>query len=577
MTQPILDNDSQYKKIKSDHEESKSALTEIHKEFKEYDDFYLGKHWSDKRVDWRPDPVINYVSYLVDQKAPQLTNNKPTGIILPTAQGDEQAAKLFTQVTDVIMERVDFENKLDDVVRTGLLLGIGWFKVYWDNSLTGGSLAKKNLWKGDICIESVEPANMYHDPAADEVESCRYIIYAPVLPIKRIQEIAEKQFGLTGIEIKPDTSMTVTIYDRPGQTAQRNDCAVFYEYWYKENGQINVIYAAGGQILKRIENVFKHGKYPFIPFIPKKKRKSLIGIGEPKNILSNQKLLNKLIEMPTTSALFTTNPILLVKENNGIDYRKVSAKPGQVYGVRDISDAMKWMEPPANGADVYKLIEYMIQFIEKIGGVYDAVTGETPQGVTAASAIQLLQEQGSIPIKGLARSLNNTIKDVFQQVIELVKEFYQETRYIRILGDDGSYQFQEFLGSAYAELDLDVKVTAGSSTPTSKAYIAQLASDLFAQGVLLPSEYVEMQEGLPNKDRIINRLRQQESQQQMQQQMEMQAQAMSPTQAAPATQPPQDPFMQLLQQLPPEEQQAFMTAPPEQQQAIMQAMMGGAA
>ncbi len=64
----------------------------------------------------------------------------------------------------------------------------------------------------------------------------------------------------------------------------------------------------------------------------------------------------------------------------------------------------------------------MVEFIERIGGVYDALTGETPKGVTAATAIQLLQEQGSIPVKGIARNLYQALKNVYELMIELVKE-----------------------------------------------------------------------------------------------------------------------------------------------------------
>ena len=186
----------------------------------------------------------------------------------------------------------------------------------------------------------------------------------------------------------------------------------------------------------------------------------------------------------------------------------------------------------------------MVDFIEKIGGVYDSLTGETPKGVTAAAAIQMLQEQGSIPIKGIARNLYQSIKDVYELMIELVKENYKETRFIRIMDEDGSFEFMEFNALQYKDIDFDVKVSAGASTPTSKAYIAQLADQLFEKGLLLGSEYVEMQEGLPNKDRIVSRLREVEKQKQLQEQKG----------GAPQT--------------PPDFQTFFENAPPELKQEI---------
>lgn len=499
-----LDDKSQFKKIVTDFRHSLSAMSELHAEFREYDDFYLAKHWNKQRATWRPDPVINYVSYVVDQKAPQLTNQRPAGIILPTAAGDEEAAKLFTTVTDVISERVDLDDKVDQVVRTGLLLGTAFFKVYWDNSLQGGSAEKGTIWKGDVTIDCPDPSNIYPDPSAISVDDCRYIIYA----VPKATSWIEKVFGVK-IE-DADQSFETEIYNRPANNHSK-DQVMFYEYWHKDKKGIHCIYAAGGKVLKRIDNVFKHGRYPFVSFVPKKNRKSLWGIGEPKNIMSNQKLLNKLVEMPTTHALLTANPIVLVQSNSGIDTKKWTNKPGQIWPVKSLNESAKFLEPPNFSNDVYKLTDMMQTFIERIGGVHEALTGETPNGVTAAAAIQMLQEQGSIPIKGIARNLYQSLKDVYELMIELVKENYTETRYLRITDEDGSMRFEPFNATEFAELDLDVKVSAGASTPTSKAYVAQLASELFEKGLLLGSEYVEMQEGLPNKERIVTRLRELEA------------------------------------------------------------------
>lgn len=507
------DEKSRFKKIQTDFRQSLGALKDDHAEWREYDEFYLAKHWNVQRASWLPDPVINYVAYVVDQKSPQLTNNRPRGLILPTAQGDEDVAKLFTQVTDVVAERVGLDEVIAEVVPTGLLLGTAWFKVYWDNNKSGGSLAQQNVWKGDVCVESPDPCNVFHDAQAHKVEDCRFIIY--VVP-KTVEWIKEK----FGVEVEADNSFETEIYDRPSVDQSKNR-VMFYEYWYKEKGTINVTYAAGGKILKDIKEVYKHGRYPFVAFVPKHKRKSLTGIGEPKNIISNQKLLNKFMEMLTRNTMLTANPILFIDSKSGINPNTFQAKPGVVQTVHGLQERKpaEWFQPPQISSDVPLTIDKLKELIERMGGVYDANTGETPGGVTAAAAIQMLVEQGSIPIKGIARNLHSSIKDVYELIIELIKENYTEERYIRITDDQGGYTFQPFVGAQFAEIDLDVTVSAGSSTPTSKAYIAQLGSDLFQAGVLLPSEYVDMQEGLPNKEKIVARLRETEGMQQQQQAM----------------------------------------------------------
>lgn len=360
-----LDETSQYKKIREDFINSLSALSEDHAEWREYDDFYLAKHWNDKRASWRPDPVINYIAYVVDQKAPQLTQNRPRGLILPTAHGDEEIAKIFTKVTDVVADRTNLDEVIAEVVPTGLLLGIGWFKVYWDNSKSGGRYDPLNpsastVWKGDICIEAPDPANIYHDPQAYRVEDCRYIIYA--VP-KTVEWIKEK----FGVDVEAEQTFETDIYNRPSLHQAKNR-VMLYEYWYKENGKINVIYAANGKILKEIKEVYKHGRYPFVPFVPKKKRKSLIGIGEPRNIINNQRLLNKFMEMVTSNTMYTANPILLVDDQSGVNENAFVAKPGIVQKVKNllVGNPIKWLEPPNISTDAPRTIDKLIEVIERM-------------------------------------------------------------------------------------------------------------------------------------------------------------------------------------------------------------------
>lgn len=509
-----LDERALYDKVRKDFREALSAMATYHAEWREFDDFYLGKHWQKERPSWRPDPVVNYVSYIIDQKAPQITNQRPIGVILPTTEEDSPVAEIFTQLTDVVAARTSFDMRTDEVVRTGLTLDIAWYKVYWDNTIRGGDPARGTVYIGDICVEAPDPSNVYPDPQATRIEDCRYIIYSVPKTIQWVKDT-------WGVEVGSEEVFDTEIFDRPERNVT-SDRVNYYEYWYRQDEGIHCIYAAGGKILKHMKNVYKHGKFPFIPFTAKKKRNSIMGISDIRNIINNQKLLNKLVELPTTNALLTSNPISLVKSNSGIDTHKWTTKPGQIYEVKDIVNSVRWLEPPQLSGDIYRMIDLMTSFMERIGGVYDANTGETPGSVTAAAAIQMLQEQGSIPIKGISRNLYHSIRRVYEQMIELIKEFYTEDRFIRVDTKDGGYKFMVFNSTPYQEIDFDIKVSGDNGTPATKAYIAQLAGDLFSAGVLLPSEYVELQENLPNKDRIVARLREQE--QAAKQQAQMQAQ-----------------------------------------------------
>ncbi len=107
MAQPLstMNEEALFGRIKADFRDSLSALSTYHAEWREYDDFYMGNHWKVQRPDWRPNPVVNYISYIIDQKAPQITQARPAGILYPTHPNDEEAARIFTQATEVVADR----------------------------------------------------------------------------------------------------------------------------------------------------------------------------------------------------------------------------------------------------------------------------------------------------------------------------------------------------------------------------------------------------------------------------------------------------------------------------------------
>ncbi|CAB4128488.1 hypothetical protein UFOVP103_47, partial [uncultured Caudovirales phage] len=123
-----LDDEALFGRVKKDFRDSLSALSVYHAEWREYDEFYMGQHWKVQRPDWRPNPVINYISYVIDQKAPQITQQRPSGILYPTHPSDEESARIFTQATEVVSDRCNLDQIVDEVVRTGLLLDISWIK-----------------------------------------------------------------------------------------------------------------------------------------------------------------------------------------------------------------------------------------------------------------------------------------------------------------------------------------------------------------------------------------------------------------------------------------------------------------
>ena len=148
------------------------------------------------------------------------------------------------------------------------------------------------------------------------------------------------------------------------------------------------------------------------------------------------------------------------------------------------------------------ILNNKVDELKETTGNRDISTGGKTSGVTAASAIAALQEAGS----KLSRDANKASYRAFRQVvlliIELIRQFYDEPRYFRIVGQGGSVEFTDYSNAglvprAREELFgveigkrvpvFDIEVTAQKASPYAKMSQNELALQFYAQGFFEPN------------------------------------------------------------------------------------------
>lgn len=68
--------------------------------------------------------------------------------------------------------------------------------------------------------------------------------------------------------------------------------------------------------------------------------------------------------------------------------------------------------------------------------------------MTAASAIAALQEAGSKLSRDMLKSSYRAFAQVNYLCVELIRQFYQEERWFRVVGETGCYEYLKFSGGA---------------------------------------------------------------------------------------------------------------------------------
>jgi hypothetical protein len=122
-------------------------------------------------------------------------------------------------------------------------------------------------------------------------------------------------------------------------------------------------------------------------------------------------------------------------------------------------------------------------------GQHEISRGGTPNSqVTAATAISFLQEQDDSMLAMTVESQEKAIRKIGRQYLALAHQFWTQERTVKIVGEDGYFDAQVFMGSNIkgTKVNRDVRVESGSSLSYSKAAKQAIIMDLMKNALIDP-------------------------------------------------------------------------------------------
>jgi hypothetical protein len=143
-----------------------------------------------------------------------------------------------------------------------------------------------------------------------------------------------------------------------------------------------------------------------------------------------------------------------------------------------------------------------IDELKETTGNRDVSQGSAAGGVVAASAIASLQEAGNKGSRDMVAGTYRTYVQIMQQVIELIRQFYDGVRVFRIVGEDGGRRYVRYSNrglqerptgtgadglALYRRPVFDIEVKAERETPLDRSERNQLLLELFRAGLFEPA------------------------------------------------------------------------------------------
>ena len=225
---------------------------------------------------------------------------------------------------------------------------------------------------------------------------------------------------------------------------------------------------------------------------------------------SPQMYIDKLQQVLLENAMMSSKPRFFAKKNLGINVDEFLdwSKP-IVYVEGDVEEErLRQINVQQVGGAAQNILQMKIDELKETSSNRDFSQGSTASGVTSGAAISALQEAGNKTSRDMISASYRSYRRECYLAIELMRQFYDETRSFRIIGETGKYEFVDFnnkmmqgepIPPAYAGQELeegyielfrkpvyDIVIKPQKRSPYSKMAQNELAKEMYNMGFFNP-------------------------------------------------------------------------------------------
>ena len=425
----------------------------------------------------------------------------PEANVLPREESDKQTAKSLSAIIPCVLEQNEFEDVYSDVLWQKLKGGTGAYGVFWDPSKLNGL--------GDIAVQRVNLLHLFWEPGIKDIQKSQNIFH--IEPVDK--ELLKQQYPqLEGEALaRPVTVRKFMTEDRTND----DDKAYVVDWYYhvyqggkkvlhycKFVGDV-VLYATEDQPELAERGLYDHGLYPFVLDSLFPVEGSPCGFGYIDVCKGAQEQIDILNQAVVRNALVNAIPRYFSRSDGGVNEEEFMDFTRPIVHVTGTlgQDSVMPIQTPALNGNCMALIESKIGELKETSGNTDSSNGITQNSSQAASAIAALQEASGKVSRASTLSAYRAFCKVVNQIIELIRQFYELPRQFRITGEMGDEQFMSFdnrmmqpqaqgmdfgMDMGFRLPVFDVKVNAQTKTAYSKNSQNELALALYGQGVFNP-------------------------------------------------------------------------------------------
>jgi len=528
---------------------------------------------------------INIVRPTVQTVVPLMTDAKPKFGIIPEEPGDIDFTEMVGENIEALWDRQSMPIKMVEIITEMCIRDASVLKVPWNSDLQDGL--------GDIEYEPIDITKLWVNKECIDFD--RKFKYAIEEITKTVGEW-KRLFPKLADKIKPDTSGSrddkqgdkakgaygdgITLVSPADQDRNKsndpgngtmmddNNVATGWQVWYVDdvleeyiegekdketkvlkkkypNGHLTTLLPNQNLILSTGENPYEGDTYnPYVKFIDTIVPRCFYGEGEVGPLMPIQSYVNRTAKIIMEYLRLMSNPVWILDKTSGVNAKGLTNKIGLIIK-KEPGSEVKRDFPASIPAYVFTWLETLLRLGETQSGVQEVTQGRKPAGVTAAEAIETLQEAAQTRIRLKDRNLENSLNQLGRMTSNRMMQFERGVRKQVIDGpipdrptfieytidpieegeetvgykmtkivtefdpQTGEYKSPETRNASTNMKQFNFKVKSGTSLPFQKAQKGQRAIQLFDRGAIDRKELLDSYDW-PNPEEVLARVEEQE-------------------------------------------------------------------
>ena len=406
------------------------------------------KNYQNPMMEGKPQPSSGWLSNSIANKHADAMDNYPAPNVLPRAADDEQTARVLSSVLPVVLEQADYEQVYSDTWWRKLKQGTGVKGVFWDPEQRGGV--------GEITVRPMNLLMLYWEPGVDDIQASPNFFS---LSLEDTDQLTERWPQLEG---HSTSALEVPHYLHDGGLDTNGKSVVVDWYYKKRNAEgrrvLHYCKFCNGVVLYASENdpeyagrgFYDHGQYPFV-FDPLfVEEDSPAGFGYIDVMKECQTAIDRMNHAMDENVLLSSKQRYVLSDAAGVNEEELADFSRDIVHVvgRLGDDSFRPLQTTGLQGNSLSYRNSRIEELKEISGNRDMTQGGTAGGVTAASAIAALQEAGSKLSRDMLKSAYRAFAKECYLIMDLMRQFYDEERVFRIIGETGRSEFVHFSGAA---------------------------------------------------------------------------------------------------------------------------------